>query len=440
MPTINVVRILRKWCYGMLECLCVAPLLLVGAIIILPPSDISIWFVFFVLMILVGLVVRTIINSRALFLFLIGGMSVLLAILIFEGTFVIFVTSLIGISFAYRGGLYANEDGENLLPVSVIWGSVILYFLAYFFYRFISIFSPYTNIIAWLGILLIIITLFMTNSSHLNRSTSIEGKKNEVRSSLKWHNRFFIFFTILFIFFIYYFNVVKSLLEHFIMTIASFVSWLMSFVSFNDTSQEGPVNQDILPLIGEEEAPSSQFSIVEFLLQVFGYIIIISIILYLLYFIGKNIVRFFKFSSYWIIRLFNNLLSVGKNEEEEKNYIDEKESVINWKDWRGEWKDKLTDKLPLFRKRELKWKDLSSNREKIRFLYKSVVRTGIIKGYKFKSYLTPTETVAEMKKEKLLNRKESIELNNLYIKAKYSQEKISDSEVESMIDHFKEYK
>ena len=83
----------------------------------------------------------------------------------------------------------------------------------------------------------------------------------------------------------------------------------------------------------------------------------------------------------------------------------------------------------------LKWRDLTSNDDKIRFIYIKYVNKLMKKGYKFSSILTPLETMKKWK----LTKSESAYMFPLYTDARYSggRRVITDEEVERSTKYMK---
>ncbi len=83
----------------------------------------------------------------------------------------------------------------------------------------------------------------------------------------------------------------------------------------------------------------------------------------------------------------------------------------------------------------LKWKDLESNADKIRFIYIKFINKLMKKGYKFSTILTPLETLEKWK----LEGKDSAYMFPLYTDARYSggRRVITDEEVERSSKYLK---
>ncbi|PIB65654.1 hypothetical protein AOA60_03015, partial [Pseudomonas sp. 2822-17] len=66
-----------------------------------------------------------------------------------------------------------------------------------------------------------------SNSSHLNDETKIEGKESNLNNQIKWKNRIFILFTVLFILLILNFNLVQALFQR----IIDFIGYIFASMS-----------------------------------------------------------------------------------------------------------------------------------------------------------------------------------------------------------------
>lgn len=75
------------------------------------------------------------------------------------------------------------------------------------------------------------------------------------------------------------------------------------------------------------------------------------------------------------------------------------------------------------RRKHLKWRDMKSNNEKIRYLYMKYVLRGVKEGRPFKYSLTPKEL-------QLLWKAEEKEIVSAYIQARYGNEELPEEQVE----------
>ncbi len=110
--------------------------------------------------------------------------------------------------------------------------------------------------------------------------------------------------------------------------------------------------------------------------------------LVLLYLAGKVIFSMLRRYFVWLIRVFQS----GYKERSGNGYRDEVESIADW--GRMRWPGR-----PKSRRRTVKrWEQLNGNKERIRYLYQSVLRQTVRKGYGLKPYFTPKETDEDIRR------------------------------------------
>jgi hypothetical protein len=114
-------------------------------------------------------------------------------------------------------------------------------------------------------------------------------------------------------------------------------------------------------------------------------------------------------------------------EENTLGYIDERELVL--KSPSKYWPN-IKNVFYLLNKKELAWKDLTNNRDKVRFIYRQKVLSFIKRDYEFKDSLTPNELGKELE---LLYKEDVSSLTSAYNKARYSYENVETSEVDILI-------
>lgn len=424
---------LKRLCQGIVEIIVFLPVILALAIYFIPSSLHFVWFLSLPLFFIVGIVFGVILRGKRkwihtiLFVFL----SFFYAFEIIDSTIgAIIVSLVVGYLFLYRGLLFVENTWANVFPVTFFWAGLLIYFFSYFFYLNNEALSPYLSVITWAGVLSIVITLFVTNSRHLADAT-LSGEDNpHVNRTLKWQNRFFLIITIVVVFFIVNFNLIQGAFYSIVGTILYWVSWFFNLFNSEDPPVDGSVTPDFSMEMGEESETSVLGEMIGQIFMVIGYIAVIVFGFIFLYFLMKKLWFVFMHISNWIIKFLNGMVGGLNNIQEKSHYVDEKESVINWEEWRKNSGERVRNWLSSF-KGGPRWEELNNNRDKIRFLYRHFMFQRVKEGFEMRSSRTPLENIDKIKEKYDINAEESDldQLGEAYIKARYSEKEMSDEEV-----------
>ncbi|KKI90053.1 hypothetical protein WQ54_23340 [Bacillus sp. SA1-12] len=425
-------RFLERFGYGMMELTLIFPLVLFIAISFL--SNPYLWIASLPFLFILGYFIRMIAGTqkRVVYLtatiFINAGVtaffheSLLTYVLIFLANCVIF----------YRSILYAEREIENLISFTSLWMfGFPIYFIAFFAYRFVNRLNPYLEIITWSGILLVTITLFLSNHHMLKTSTLSKQKKPFVTGSIKGKNRAYILVILFVIAAISNLETIKHFLYKLTSTVLSMIlSFLSLFEKDEPVESTLPTNEAVFPVI-EKGDPSAFAVIMEKLMYVLFFGIAIVAIVFFIIFAGKKFGRLFKLGLKWLIERLNQIFKIREIEQEEEiQYIDEKVSLIDFKKWRRGKEDQAREIFSKLFSRKPKWDELS-DKEKVRFAYRQVVLDEVKQGLNFNVSQTPTETVNEIKKS-ATEQKDLQILSETYDKARYGNKEISFPELEQV--------
>lgn len=91
--------------------------------------------------------------------------------------------------------------------------------------------------------------------------------------------------------------------------------------------------------------------------------------------------RLLKYLFGVIKKFLDQLLDKMEETGESSSYIDEKESIMDWKEWRSELADRAKERLSPLVQRKESWNKLTNNRDKVRFLYREFLLNQIKLGY-----------------------------------------------------------
>src|SRR5690625_2212057 len=172
-------NILMKVLQGTYEYLLFFPIFIIIGINIFNDHRLWSWVACLFVLFIVGVTFRSIfLNQKwwlfSLFSIVIGaGSSFIFA----DHVLFILILSLVHIVVVYRGMMYVSQRWEDVLPLSFLWlGSLGIYFVSYFVFRFVESLNPYLNYITISGIVLIVMIMFVSNRDHLKNTTLSKDK------------------------------------------------------------------------------------------------------------------------------------------------------------------------------------------------------------------------------------------------------------------------
>src|SRR5690625_2243374 len=195
-------NILIKIFQGMFEYLLLFPVLIMIGINVLDDGQLWNWLLCLFALFIVGVIFRSIFLKQKWWLFIlfsiiVGGMFIFIFA---DHLLFIIILSLILFVVVYRGMMYVGQRWEAILPLSFLWlGSLGIYFVGYFVFRFVESLNPYLNYITISGIVLIVMIMFVSNRDHLKNTTLSKDKTPFISSSIKRQNHIFLLMTILII-------------------------------------------------------------------------------------------------------------------------------------------------------------------------------------------------------------------------------------------------
>ncbi|WP_299088703.1 DUF4129 domain-containing protein [uncultured Metabacillus sp.] len=425
-------RFLERFGYSMIELTLIFPIVFFIAISFAPNP--YLWIASLPFLFILGYFIRMIAGTQKRMVYLAAATiinagvtmffhdSLLTYLLIFAANSVMF----------YRSILYAEREIEDLIRFSSLWiFGFPIYFIAFFVFRFVDWLNPYLEIITWSCILLVTITLFLSNHHMLKTSTLSKQKKPFVTGSIKGKNRVYILVILCIIAVITNLETIKHFLKKLASTVISMIISVLSlFENEEPVESTPPPNEAAFPVI-EEGEPSAFAVIMERLMYVVFYGIALVIIAFFIIYAGKKFGRLFNLLLKWLIECLNQIFKILDSEQDEEiQYIDEKESLIDFKKWRKGKENQAREFFSQLFSRKQKWDELS-DKEKVRFAYRHVVLDEVMQGLNFKVSQTPSETINEINKG-AKQQKDLHMLSEAYDKARYGNTDISLPELEQV--------
>lgn len=226
----------------------------------------------------------------------------------------------------------------------------------------------------------ILLFFLLTNERHLS-SESIDTHNSPTLKASKRLNRLWLGLLLGLIGFFMVFRQLREWIEE------TFLAFLKSFFSGTDVEPppiEAPEQMQQPQLLPPMEPQSESWfmKMLEMIIQAVAYVLLAAAAIALLYFLGKYVYRA-------ILLLLHKLASKERAKtEEEGDYTDEVESIVAMK---RQWHKRSQSG----KRRDTGWNELTTNAERIRFLYKAWLKAERIRGYEAKPYLSPRETAVE---------------------------------------------
>ncbi|MGG6309531.1 hypothetical protein [Paenibacillus macerans] len=276
------------------------------------------------------------------------------------------------------------------------WAGVGLYFIAGIAFPRIPALAGTVPLLTWSGLACLAVTLFVTNHQYL-RYSSLSGDPNErLPAGLRRHNRLYIGAIV----------AVSVLLAAgagrwiggLLWELARrIVQWLTRRPEPEPLPEqpaaEMPSMEPFLP--ADTHEPGLLSRILDIAFYSLGILIGAALLGYLLYWLYRN------GGGVWR-RTIDRLLALLRKESaaaENAAYRDEEKSIFTWEAALQSWRQAGAR---LFRPGAAhdRWEDMSDNRERVRYLYRLLLRKERDGGYPLKLHLTPRETIMDIRRDK----------------------------------------
>jgi hypothetical protein len=299
--------------------------------------------------------------------------------------------SLLGVPLMLRGMLLYSKRWEEALPFGPLWLSLLIYIPACSIFPFIIKLAPYRPWLLVLGGIAITIGLLTANSLHL-RTESRWGKKEfALASSMLRQNRILVVGLLVTAVIL---AAVKPILEAaswVLKMIVAAIAWLIFLPSklLSPAKQSGNDPNAFQPMLppneGEANAVAKFFEIAVIILTVAG---LLALVLFIFYRYTPVFIRLL-----WkgLHKLVQYLTARFTSSERTSGYTDETSSIFVWEDIRRSYEEKLKAWLPTKRKRMIRWEELHSNQEKVRFLFRKYIQRRIEHGFVRLPHHTPAQ-------------------------------------------------
>lgn len=230
------------------------------------------------------------------------------------------------------------------------------------------------------AIVSILLFFILTNERHL-QSESVDSHNSPALKASRRLNRLWMGLLLGLIGFLMVFRQLREWIEE---TLLAFLKSLFSGANEEpppiEQPEQMPAPQELPPM--EPQSESWLMNVLELIIQVIAYMLLAAGAVALVYYLGKYVYR-------GILLLLHKLASKDKaKKEEEGDFTDEVENIVASK-W--QWRKRSRSG----KQRAASWNDLTSNMERIRYLYQTWLLSERERGYEAKPYLSPRETAME---------------------------------------------
>jgi hypothetical protein len=336
------------------------------------------------------------------------------------------ISLLTGWAALARGGVLAFLPLRKALRTNVYLLSVAAYFLLSFVSRHASDMQRIAPAVGWCAIGTLAITLYMLNRNALDQESLQEGNRPVVARSVLWKNRTLL---VLFAVLVVLVANIQQLLQAFramIRKLGEWIYWLMSLGTGGEPPETATETAPPEMPFGEAGEPAAFWVILEKIVMWIAIIVGAIGALYLLYRLCKLAINGIKALYAWIM---NRLMAGESVSMRDQDYEDEVEKLADWSDLAQRWRDRLHAMFE--REPRDRWDRLTSNLERIRYLYRQALRRVILEGYRYEASQTPRELkkgVERWKGQELMPE----ELVRYYEDARYGGKELSDQQIEAV--------
>lgn len=417
--------------YLLIDYLFFLPFFLLAGAFLSYPHTTWVWLAGFLVMSFIGMIFKKRLPNLSWWMYALFSViiSVPFALCIGVEIFPVLFLMIVYPVMFYRGLGYTSRRVGEMLALPVLWvGGFSTYFVAYLLFRNIAPLTDYLPVLTVGGVIFVIGTLFISNSERLKQATLSQAKSPRINQTIKRQNKVYLVLTAILI-------LILSLGSSVRKALLSVTSWLLNLLS-NDREveelplEETPLNEGGLGemFLGEAKEPSRFW---EMLQAVMMYTVMIGLAVATLILI----LLLFKKTREAMLKAYHSFINVLKKQgtqardaEDTLFYEEEKENLFDFSTWRKERRNQVQAfRSRLFGKR-VDWNTLS-NREKVRFIYRNFIFRQT--DDKLESD-TPSEVLAKISAETAMNQEKLTALSHAYERVRYSDQEISDEEVEEI--------
>jgi|GEM_PF-1813998 len=345
------------------------------------------------------------------------------------------VCALPGVWAVYRGSRFAKDSPLSLFPVQLYAIAISLYFVAVPIMERMNAYHTWTGWMNGLGFCTLAIALFTLNRTQLLQATlaSPDHADAALSGTVRRAGRLWLVALLTVIAAVAYFQTLKQFLSD---MLHSFFTWLFRLLHSDSPPEppqpDAPMQQPFPPLPPAKSDPSWWDTFWEYAKIVLAYVFIAAVVGYAIYFIITKLAP--------VVRcLIDRLLQqtrMNRQQADAADFIDEKESLIDWKSARAAWWKRLTAKALRNKDRRIKWSELADNRERVRYLYARLVDHAAAHGYTYNRTLTPNENRQELVREERFQTSVQAAhvITEAYNQARYGDKDVAKKELDEVLE------
>ncbi|MBW8349496.1 DUF4129 domain-containing protein [Bacillus sp. IITD106] len=414
---------------GLFEYLLLFPLVLMMGILVMPQL-VWTWVPVLFGLFIVGVLFRTLFPKQQWWVYAVCSFvfGLIPSFLLEQSMLTLVLLCIIHPICIYRGMMYVGRRWDSLLPTSFMWyGGFGIYFVGYLLFRYVEIFKSYLPIISLSGAAVVVIILFISNSEQLKASTLSKEKKPFISRAIKNQNRVYLVLTTAVILLLTNGKIVQEAIFQTFKALIQMILWLFGSEQGKSVAEDTQPPQMALDL--EKGEPNAFLKFLEMIFMYVFYAAIAALAVGVLLLFIKKVRMIVKKALGRFIAFLKNIIFRSADLEDSTQYIDEKESVFDWKEWKDAQQEKAKGLFQQMFKREPRWDSLT-NEQKVRYVYKQMVKQNK-KEMDFKASKTPRETI-EILKTIMTEKSTMEELRDAYEQVRYGERNVEENRVEGL--------
>jgi hypothetical protein len=409
------------------EIMAFLPVLIMVGVFLIRPNNIELWVLSLIIYYLIGMLGRKLIKEREVYYYVLFGFIIVgsINLLVFEFNIFLVFRGILTYVLYYRGIKLEESSWEKFFPSHFYIISILIYGALYLPYELIDQVRGYLPILQVCGVCVLLISLLRVNYLELKKLLGQDQEKVKLPKTLMEHNMIQSIGVLILIFVIGSIKYIKSIFGWFINIIFQGIYYFLSFFSGAWIDREKDFEDGGMAL-GNIETYSRDSIFLDQLIEVFTSIVLLAL---MISFIVLLCYGTFKITKKVVDIISKFLIEKRKNTVDHDLYVDEKEMLIDFTRIRKRYINIVKSWLDNALIKEVKWSNLNTSKEKVRYLYRFWIYKKVKDGYEFKNNQTPKEIYEEIYREKKFNKNEK-DLVNVYNGVRYGEVDISNEWVE----------
>lgn len=288
------------------------------------------------------------------------------------------IATALAVFAVYRGSRLPGMPLAVRLTTQDYIVGVFLYFVGSIVQSFNDAFDAYRLLYLFMGLATLFAALYLTNRGMVSRETLSGAEKPMVEPSVRRNNRLFVGVAIAFTVLIALSYQLQALLGE---AGSRLKAWLSQLFSGSGGQQEPPQPQDVQPP-PDFPPPDGKTKTLPAWVDYIMYGIVIAIALVLLYLLLRRVNRL----PGWLNGLRQRFLKLFDRDKGglARGYVDEVERI-------NKSERSLRKRFGRNKEERLKWRDLTDNESRIRYLYRRWIGNAVKKGFAHRAHMTPRE-------------------------------------------------